>query len=176
MRLAYPHPHRQQGAALLIVLIILVLVTLMGLTTMRSAKLQEKMAGGAADRALAFQAAELALRDAERQVLSRLTSASPFAAGCAAGLCLPPTDGSTLVETVNWDASAAAYGSATGVAALGGVRRQPRYIIELLPDMPPLPGNSVKASAAGTPYRISAIGYGKQPSTRVVLQSTYYKP
>lgn len=171
-----PTASAQQGATLLIVLIILILVTLMGLTTMRSSRLQERMSGADADRALAFQASELALRDAEKHVLAKLSATSPFIAGCAAGLCLPPDNGSSLANSVDWDTKAARYGSASGVAALGGVRKQPHYIIELLPDMPPPLGNSVKASATGTAYRISAIGYGRQPVTRVVLQTTYYKP
>lgn len=178
MRTTPPWPlrARQQGAALLIILIILILVTLMGLTTMRTSRLQEKMAGGAADKALAFQASELALRDGELHILKKLTSGARFMAGCDAGLCLPNDDGSMLSDSIDWDTKAAAYGVATGAGALGGVRRQPRYIIELLADMAPPLGNSVKASATGTPYRITGIGYGKQESTRVVLQSTYFKP
>lgn len=168
---------RQRGATLLIVLIILILVTLMGLTTMKSANLQEKMSGGNADKSLAFQAGELALRDAELRIKQTLTSASAFAAECSAGLCLPNTDGTALHNTVDWSsAKVATYGTGTGAKALGGVSRQPNYIIELLPDMQATLGNSVKAAATGTPYRITAVGYGKQAETRVMLQSTYYKP
>ena len=170
-------PTRQGGAALLICLIILVLVTLMGLTTMKSSLLQERMSGGNADKALAFQAAELALRDAELHILTNLTSVSDFADGCVASLCLPATDGTSVADTVDWESNrVATYGAGSGAAAVGGVARQPKYIIELLPDMPPPLGNSVKAASTGTPYRITVIGYGKQENTRVVLQSTYYKP
>lgn len=167
----------ERGAALLIVLIILILVTLMGLTTMRSANVQEKMSGGNADKSLAFQAGELALRDAELRIKQQLTSTSGFAANCSAGLCLPNTNGTAVQDTVDWSSNTVAtYGAGTGAPALGGVSRQPSYIIELLPDMQATLGNSVNAAATGTPYRITAIGYGKQPETRVMLQSTYYKP
>ena len=170
-------PSKQSGAALLVTLVILVLLTLMGLTTMKSALIQERMSGGSADKALAFQAAEMALRDAEHHIRDKLTSSSPFADGCAASLCLPPTDGSALADSVDWDGGAPVnYGSATGAAALGGVARQPRYIIELLPDMTPPLGNSVSAELKGTPFRITALGFGKQPNTRVMLQTTYFKP
>ena len=64
----------------------------------------------------------------------------------------------------------------TGATALGGVARQPRYLIELLPDMSPPLGNSVGAELKGTPFRITALGFGKQANTRVMLQSTFYKP
>ena len=168
---------QQQGAALLVCLIILVLVTLIGLTTMKSSMLQEKMSGGNSDKALAFEAAEMTLRDAEAHIKAHLTSVSGFAAGCAASLCLAPTDGSALAETVNWDSNqVATYGQGSGAAALSGLARQPKYMIELLSEMPPPPGNSVKAANTGTAYRITALGYGRQEHTRVMLQSTYYKP
>ena len=169
-------PHRQGGAALLIVLIILVLVTLMGLTTMKASVLQEKMSGGNADKTLAFQATELALRDAEQYIEAELTSASAFVEGCKSGLCLPVTDGSFVLEEFDWDAKALTYGAETGRTALGGVAHQPRYFIELMPDMAPPLGDTVRAAATGTPYRITAIGYGRQTETRVILQSTFYKP
>ena len=170
-------PPKQGGAALLVCLVILVLLTLMGLTTMKSALVQERMSGGSADKTLAFEAAEMALRDAERHVSASLSSGSAFVNGCSAGLCLPPADGSVLAETVDWDGSLpATYGQATAAPALGGVARQPRYLIELLPDMTPPLGNSVGAELKGTPFRITALGYGKQPNTRVMLQTTYYKP
>ena len=169
-------PHRQGGAALLIVLIILVLVTLMGLTTMKASVLQEKMSGGNADKTLAFQATELALRDAEQYIEAELTSTSSFVEGCQSGLCLPVTDGSFVLDDFDWDGKALKYGAETGRAALGGVAHQPRYFIELMPDMAPPLGDTVRAAATGTPYRITAIGYGRQAGTRVILQSTFYKP
>ena len=173
----YPFLRKQQGAALLICLIILVLVTLIGLTTMKSSVLQEKMSGGNSDKTLAFEAAEMTLRDVEAHIRAHVTSVSGFAAGCAASLCLAPTDGSSLAETVNWDSTlVGTYGQGSGAAALSGVARQPKYIIELLSEMQPPQGNSIKASSTGTAYRITALGYGRQDNTRVMLQSTYYKP
>lgn len=171
------HMKQQRGAALITSLVILVLVTLMGLTTMKAAAIQEKMAGGDADKSLAFQAAEMALRDAELNIRNNLTSASGFADGCKASLCLAPTDGSSLADSVDWTSTKVAeYGSSTSAAALGGVSAQPRYIIEVLPDMKPPLGNGSSVQTEGTPYRITAIGFGRQPDTRVRLQSVYYKP
>lgn len=169
-------PRRQHGAALMVCLIILVLVTLMGLTTMRTSVLQEKMSGASSDKTLALQAAELGLRDAERRIRDSLTSTSGFAANCAASLCLP-ADGTMKSDTINWNtAPLALYGAGTGSPAVAGVARQPRYIIELLYDMKPPLGNSENIKLKGTPYRITAIGYGKLERTQVVLQSVYYQP
>ena len=175
--MAYPSPRRQHGAALLMCLILLVLVTLMGLTTMRTAIVQEKMSGSSSDRTLAFEAAEMALRDAENHVREHLTSESAFGDECAASLCLAPQDGSSAADELDWDGDApGTYGQDTGAVAIGGVDQQPKYIIELLADMQPPPGNSAKMKATGTPYRITALGFGKQRKTRVLLQSIYYKP
>jgi len=168
---------RQRGAALLVTMVILILVTLLGITAMKTAVLQEKMSGGHADKNLAFQAAEQALRDAELHITVGLSSASSFAAGCAAGLCLAPEDGSQAADAVDWDSDdVLAYGDGTGATALGNVAKQPRYIIEMMPRMPAPPGESLSVKSKGTAYRITALGFGRMPGTRVLLQTTFYKP
>lgn len=86
------HLH-QQGATLLTGLIFLVVLTLIGVTAARMSSLEERMAGNLRDRAIAMQAAEMALRDAERDIMrtggalarSRALSQLPFAADCHAG-------------------------------------------------------------------------------------------
>jgi type IV pilus assembly protein PilX len=58
-------PSTQTGAALIVALVLLVIVTLLGLAGLRNVTLEEKMAGAAYDRSIAFQAAEAALRAGE---------------------------------------------------------------------------------------------------------------
>lgn len=60
---------RQQGAALVVGLVIMVVLTVLGITAARMAGLEERMAGNLRDRSLAMQAAEMALRDAEKDIL-----------------------------------------------------------------------------------------------------------
>ncbi len=168
---------RQHGAALLVCLIILVLVTLMGLTSMRTSVLQEKMSGANSDKTLAFQAAEMALRDAEKVVRLSLSSSTGFAVNCAAAKCVAKPGEKSAAETVDWDSNqAGTYGDASKASAIPGVARQPSYIIELMTSMKPPLGNSADQRKKGTPYRITAIGYGKLERTKVQIQSTYYKP
>ena len=148
----------------------------MGLTSMRTSVLQEKMSGANSDKTLAFQAAEMALRDAELVIRINLSSASGFVVNCANSLCAVPA-GAEAARTVDWDGNkVATYGQKSGAAAIGNVARQPRYIIELLTNMKPPLGNSADLKKKGTPYRITALGYGKLERTRVQIQSTYYKP
>lgn len=61
-------PTGQTGAALVTGLIFLVVLTMIGITAARMSTLEERMSGNMRDRAVAMQAAELALRDAERDV------------------------------------------------------------------------------------------------------------
>ena len=57
--------NKQQGIVLIISMIMLLMMTLLGVTAMKTALMEEKMAGNTRDATLAFHAAETALRDAE---------------------------------------------------------------------------------------------------------------
>lgn len=57
--------HRQRGMALLVSLVFLLLLTLIGLSSMQSATLQEKMTSSVMQRNQSFQIAEAALRMGE---------------------------------------------------------------------------------------------------------------
>lgn len=171
----------QKGAVLFVSLIMLVVVTLMGVIAMKSSTLQEKLAAAAMDQNVAFQAAESALRDAEMYISSSVTAASGFSADCTNGLCLPSTSAiSAWAAIADWNTSALpiVYGSQTAAPAISSVARQPRYIIELLGDIPCSVGcslNMQKLESDGTAFRITAMGWGKRTSTPVMLQSIYVK-
>lgn len=125
-------------------------------------------------------------------------SAAGFVDGCgdggALGLCLPAAKGApALWLDIELDADQAAsgtgasrtvpYGQFTGAVMQTGQgflpSRRPRYIIELLPfHAPGEEAGAVPGSIAtdNYVYRITAIGFGAQDSTQVVLQSYYRKP
>lgn len=179
------HPHNirsQRGVSLVIALMFLIVLTVLGLVAVRSSTVQERMAGNDRDRAIAFEAAEAALRDAERDVRANLTSADPFDAACTDGLCLPST-----VATANWDSIAWSggtsriYGVNSGAGAYPiAVANPPRYIVELLQDVQAgagssLGGNIRSSTGNATPFRITARGWGRRPGTQVELQSVFLK-
>jgi len=58
-------PYRQKGAVLAVSLLLLLVLTLIGVSSMQGTLLEEKMAGNAKDRNLAFQTSESGLREAE---------------------------------------------------------------------------------------------------------------
>jgi|SRR5688572_21554225 type IV pilus assembly protein PilX len=60
--------NRQRGAVLIIALLFLTILTILGVTAMTATTFEEKMAGNTRDVALAFQAADAALRDARRDL------------------------------------------------------------------------------------------------------------
>lgn len=69
---------RQTGATLVFALVILSVVTLLSVTSMRSSNNALKMASSARDHAVAFQAAEAALAQAEQIVLAANYTADDF--------------------------------------------------------------------------------------------------
>lgn len=159
----------QSGAALLTALFATVAVMLIAASAAQTALNAEKTARNERDRHLAFQCAEAALADAERDIASGARAAlfaegrsSDFLEGCGqAGLCaFMPADATPAWQSVDLadPAVSTAYGAFTGATLPG---RPPRYIIELIASDP----------VAGHLYRITAIGFGLRSNTQVVLQS-----
>ena len=193
---------RRGGAILVYVLCLLVIILLLGISAAQMALQGEKAARGERDRQIAFQAAEEALVDAQNDIeglpgaLGRSSlfapgSAAGFAVGCgdggALGLCLPAAPDapalwlSTDLDGAEGSSRAVPYGQFTGAVMQTGQgflpSRRPRYLIELLPFHPPGAQAAVTGGLATESYvyRITAIGFGAQESTQVVLQSYYRK-
>lgn len=187
---------RQHGAVLVTALFLMLAVLMIGVSAARTALNAEKSARHERDRHIAFNAAQAALLDAERDIeggadpasaragLFAPASSAGFADGCGQGaasvnlgLCLPALASAAAVwqslDLAGAPARTVPYGRFSGAAmpVAGGIlpARLPRYIIELIP----LAG---AAPADGAVYRITAIGFGSRETTRVVLQSYYRKP
>lgn len=145
---------------------------------MRSATLEERMAGNSRNRQLALQAAEAVLRDAEDNLFSAtapFTTAfdqNDFTAACTNGYCTKPAAG-----TYRWKA-AASWGSSTtrtfvtpasGTAfTLANVPNQPRYMVELMG----YDGGQAQKICPKVLFRVTARGDGNDSSV-VYLQNTY---
>lgn len=187
---------RAAGSALLMCLLVMAVALMLGLSGARIALQEERAARNDRDRKTAFQAAEAALLDAQRDIeqpagasprAALLASAAPaFPAGCGAGadhpllgLCAGQSAAPAWLAVDFRDEGAAtmrsiAYGRFTGQAMPAGgalPARRPRYLIEAYPDR--RAGSSADLAGAGTLYRISAVGFGAQEDTRVLLQAWY---
>jgi type IV pilus assembly protein PilX len=176
---------RQAGMSLFPAMMFLLVLTVLGVSTMNSTLLQEKMTSNTKDSNVAFQAAEAGLRDAEADVTKNITSATTFTSTCTTGLCTPPSTWPTPVSTdiskaIDWTASGKTrtYGSYTAAPAIPGVAQQPLYVIERLSKLPVGPGGSVGLGlsaphSGGSAYRLTVLATGLRAETRVILQSTF---
>jgi len=176
----------QSGFVLIIGLVVLVLLTIIMLTAMRTASLEERMAGNLRQQNIAFQAAESALREAEGLISSDATEMdwdgdgemepSPFyplllTGGpfqnlsdpiCDDGLC-----GSS--EPLQSDAIKAltddeVHTASTGIAGID----EPQYVIELIRVRPSTDSRRLYAT-----FRVTARAWGEDPNSEIQLQSTY---
>ena len=186
---------RQSGAALISGLIFLVVLTMIGVTAARMSTLEERMSGNMRDRAIAMQAAELALRDAERDIMGSGSGSNPrvpaisgisdFVADCDAdntngtdddGLCYGgPLAWATATWTAaNWTTNIASaptsvgYGDFTGAPDIAGIpaAQQPRYLIEGMK-------KTVAGGGEAFYYRITVRAQGANPNTIVWLQEVF---
>lgn len=151
----------QRGVVLLVSLIFLLLLTLLGVSSMQNATLQEKMAGSVTNRNVTFQGAEAALRLGEAWV--RIQSNAP--APCNSPVtCVPPVDSSTVTEAGNGTSGR------PWVAAVGGGLYTVQNIgTTAAPiDTPPVCRTS---STTFTLYRVTAVFI--RGVSRTVLESIY---
>jgi type IV pilus assembly protein PilX len=155
----YPEtPHAQRGMALLISLVFLLLLTLIGLSSMQNATLQEKMAASVTLRNQSFQGAESALRVGESAVQVD-TYSLPVCSGTTQ--CAPPAESSTMTGAgfnstsgVTWIASGSGF---YGVQNIGTT----------------LTAVNVPSNTSTTLYRVTAIGIAG--NSRSVVESIYAK-
>ena len=176
-------PAPQRGITLVVVLLLLIVVTLLGLAAMRGTVMQERMSGNAAARAIAFQAAEAVLREAESYAADPGRPDVP-AAGCTNGLCAMPAPGTAAAwETDTFWTTAGGYRVAN-VETLDTVDVA-RYVIEDLGEAGALTGTCTAeidlsvadcdSTAVGRYYRITVLSR-MDNGTEVMLQSTYQAP
>jgi type IV pilus assembly protein PilX len=163
VRAVRPVAHRQRGFSLIVVLLLLTIMIGLGTTALRTTAMDARIAGDDRDRQLAFEAAEAALRDAEGWLRTAPPPTAFFSAACSHGLCLPSTTGTPQWRQLDWSsASTIRYGRGGSSFPQAGLSRAPRYIIEVLP-----------AIDDGTPYRVTAAGWGRNPATDVRLQAVF---
>lgn len=84
-------PHKQQGVVLIVGLIFLLVLTMIGISVTMVNTQAERRAGNDRDRNRAFQAAEAAMRDADRNVFE-IDDYRNYTSACIKGLCTPEPD------------------------------------------------------------------------------------
>lgn len=159
---------RESGFSLVIALVFLVMLTLLGIGVMRMSSMQERMAGNAMDRALALEAAERTLREAEWQLIGK--SVLDFNASCSSGLCAAGSAPTFSDDTI-WGGTkdvAATIVLSSAADTNSKLATTPRWRGEY--------AGLAKSSDAGgwmPAYRITVRASGQSSDTRVFLQSVY---
>jgi type IV pilus assembly protein PilX len=171
---SYFNRRRQKGAVLIVSLIFLLVITMLAVGSMQNTVLEEKMAGNASDRNLAFQSAESAAREAEIFV-ENIVSLGNF--GDAGGLrdrtAVEPDfyDPSTWSDANNYVTASADFGS----------YESPRYFAKHLTTVTGTEG-SLNMSGYGdnkgtgdvTIFRITTRGTGASSDSAEVILRTQY--
>ncbi len=151
---------RQRGMALLVSLVFLLLLTLIGLSSMQSATLQEKMTSSVMQRNQSFQIAEAALRMGESAVQVEAYSLP----ACTTTIqCAPPAESATVNVAGRYSSSGVLW-----VAAAGGFYGVQNIGITQDAANLDLSGQSV------TLYRITAVAVVGN-NQRSVVESIYAK-
>ncbi len=171
---AFGNNKHQRGAVLVISLLMLLVLTLIGVSSMGTANLEEKMAGNLRDRELAFQAAEAALRTGERYIEANRYSMT-FDVSCTSGFCDCSDPSVGCVEY--WTDTTLNVWNTPGrhllyTSNLQGVNSRAMYIVEYLGKQIIAPAAAPCASCPDM-YRVTALASGLTDVSRVMLQSTY---
>jgi len=171
-------PSKQQGFVLAFGLLLLLVMSLIGLTMMSSNRLETKLSGGERESAIAFQAAEAALRDGEADIeaidpADGVAEAFP-PASATGGHVGEDADEPDYFAAATWDDSLEMEQAIPEMPAGG----QPRYItkhvgtiksdspeIGGVGDNPPVPTPDI--------FRVTARGTSRDGASVRLLQSYY---
>jgi type IV pilus assembly protein PilX len=141
---------RQRGATLIITLVMLVLVTLVGVASIRTSTMDERMAGNSRDREKALQAAESVVLKCLGQIQNSLYTGTPL---------VPAAAGATPHWETAWT-NANSTQVSIDTATNAGLAEQPRCMFEEL-------GSGTQS------YRVTGRAVGGSTQTVVMLQATY---
>lgn len=171
---AFPASQRRQGGFILITtLIFLVVLTLFVLSSVRTGTLQLKMVGNLADRAVAFENADLAIRTGEVQAYNYSHALPNFTADCnkttsaqRRGLCLDlPVN---YWRSYKWNDNASMVAPLKNSEAVS----QPRFYVEWLNEVKKNIKGHELGSSGGNVNVFSIVGraQGKTSQSLVVAE------
>lgn len=199
---AFAHRRHHSGSTTLLLtttmLLLVIATTMAGLHFLLSSR---QVTAYQLEREIAFRAAEMALLDAEGELLAALRAGAagadarlaawppPGQCGRAAqlGLCRPAANAAPPWES--WlaargpdEAAGIAVGTFSGItlpslpAGTAGVGTMPRYVAELLHERPPGEWLGTDYAAGAGPrlrFRITALGNGRDTAVRSLVQSEF---
>ncbi|MEE9596818.1 MAG: PilX N-terminal domain-containing pilus assembly protein [Acidiferrobacterales bacterium] len=166
----------QGGTVLIMAMTFLLILSLIGVTSMTTVALEEKMSGNMSDKNVAFQTAESALVAGEIWVGGQMNKPVFDPAVTNDGLHLP-----SATSTPVWDNTTGVWSSGDlfSYPALNNVSVAPSYIIEDLGAVPDNNGSLVLPanykSSGKNVFRVTARANGRTDATVAMIQSVYEK-
>ncbi len=172
-------PSRERGITLVVVLIFLVVLTILGITGMRTTRLQEQMAGSRYERITATASAHAGLSDSREFIQALLDPNDPAWKVVDTNDFLGTVDeGWSIEEWVKADTDwtlaggkAVAFGKGNNETyAIGRVSSNPTYIVQRLPDA---------TTQVGLPFqrfRATTRGVGARSESNAYLQTQISMP
>jgi len=166
---------QQRGIVLGVTLILLVLITLLAVSGMRAATMEERMAGNSRNSNIAFQMAETALRQAEGLLQAEpesilISEAITNSVGVIA--CVKTLNDVPFGDQATWNGAGVCDYAGSAYDAADG--NPPQFIIEFLYASPMLDLND--PASRDCHYRVTARGYGADINSHETLQTTYKFP
>lgn len=184
MKRYFERRSRQRGFSLITAVIFLVVLTFLAVTAIQVSIVDEKMAGNTRDEALALEAAEAALREAENFLssagLPSFTGTGIASRGLYDAVGKPWSGRADTHHWSGWTEDPATSLSFRVLSVdLARVAQRPRYLIERLPSVPSDVDDSLK-QGDGTGefkevFRITARGTGGTTRAVAVLESTFWR-
>jgi type IV pilus assembly protein PilX len=176
---------QHNGSVLVISLLVLLVLTILGVTALDTTVMEERMSANTRQRNVAYQAAETALKEAEQWLTNAAGNVIAQADLSKFDRTSELYDSTIAARTLNWDINDASNwgtGNSQAVTTLSSfpsdasiIPGAPRYIIEYVGRIGDPPLNYTDPDLREYAFRVVAIGWGADTSTKVVLSSTFSK-
>ena len=189
--LTYRHRHpastsRQGGSVLAISLLMLLVLTVLGISAMDTTVMENRMAANSVQRQLAHQAAEAALREAEAWLSddANINISAQLESKFNGAQLYNAVDSAKALTWDRYNSKDWTAANSKGVASLSSfaayvndIPGAPRYVIEYMGRLGRKHAalNYKDIDARQHAFRVTAIGWGLDKKTKVVLTSTFRK-
>lgn len=165
------YKNRQQGIALVLSLIVLAILTLLGVVALRSSLVEVRSVSNAIEQDRAFSAAEIGLREAEKWLRSLDEPPQECAAASeCTGFSIRSSGLAKLTATQFFSYTDEQWNQLANQSQLSLIESiQPGYfLVQWIDDY-----IDDESGVEFFIYEITAIGYGREITSRNILQSTF---
>ena len=176
---------QNHGSVLVISLLVLLVLTILGVTALDTTVMEERMSANTRQHNVAYQAAETALKEAEQWLTNNAGNVIAQADISKFNGSVELYDSTIDALSLTWDINDAGNwgtGNSQAVTTLSTfptdasvIPGAPRYVIEYVGRIGDPPLNFTDPDLREFAFRVVAIGWGADTTTKVVLSSTFSK-